>query len=142
MKQPKAILDSDILSAIMRGEPTVLGKAESYLCDYGRFTFSAITRYEILRGLKYRDARGQLHHFEARCRSPDILPFDDAVIQRAATIYADLRVRGKIIQDADIFIAATALEHGLVVVTNNENHFIRIPGLHVENWLKPATPMA
>ncbi|MGH9829139.1 MAG: hypothetical protein ACREDR_38460 [Blastocatellia bacterium] len=31
-------------------------------------------------------------------------------------------------------IAATALVHQLVVVTNNEAHFRRISGLNVENW--------
>ena len=37
---------------------------------------------------------------------------------------------------ADILIAASAMVHGLGVVTNNERHFQRISDLHVENWLK------
>jgi tRNA(fMet)-specific endonuclease VapC len=36
--------------------------------------------------------------------------------------------------DADIRIAATALKHNLVMVTENVNHFRRIPGLSIENW--------
>jgi len=36
--------------------------------------------------------------------------------------------------DADILIAATALEHGLVIATGNVTHFGRIPGLQVVNW--------
>jgi tRNA(fMet)-specific endonuclease VapC len=54
---------------------------------------------------------------------------------QAATIYADLHQRGTLIGDANILIAATSLEHGLVVVTNNERHYRRIAGIQLENWL-------
>jgi tRNA(fMet)-specific endonuclease VapC len=37
--------------------------------------------------------------------------------------------------DADILIAATGLEQGLVVITNNERHYHRIAGIQLENWL-------
>jgi len=63
------------------------------------------------------------------------LPLTDAIIIRAATIYADLHHRGALIGDADILIAATGLEHGLIVVRNNENHYQRISGIQLENWL-------
>ena len=52
----------------------------------------------------------------------------------AAAIYADLYKRGELIGDADILIAATSLVNGFGVATNNEDHFKRITGLHVENW--------
>ncbi len=55
--------------------------------------------------------------------------------QMAADIYADLRRKGELIGDADMLIAASALVHGLGVVTNNEEHFERIAGLYMENWL-------
>jgi tRNA(fMet)-specific endonuclease VapC len=50
---------------------------------------------------------------------------------------AELRRRGEPIGDADVLIAASALVHGLTVVTNNEGHFRRISGLDVENWFRP-----
>jgi antitoxin (DNA-binding transcriptional repressor) of toxin-antitoxin stability system len=43
-------------------------------------------------------------------------------------------LRGELIGDADILIAATALEHGLAIATGNIVHFERIPGLQVVNW--------
>jgi tRNA(fMet)-specific endonuclease VapC len=55
---------------------------------------------------------------------------------QAAGIYAELYQRGALIGDADILIAASAMVHGMALVTNNEEHFRRINGLHVENWLK------
>ncbi len=45
---------------------------------------------------------------------------------RASQIYADLYQQGKIIGDADILIAATAIESDLLLVTNNTAHFSRI----------------
>ena len=46
-----------------------------------------------------------------------------------------LEKKGKMIGDMDMFIAATALEEDLVVVTGNVEHFSRIDGLRVENWI-------
>ncbi len=40
------------------------------------------------------------------------------------------------IGDADILIAATAIENNLAIVTNNESHFNRITNLQVINWNK------
>ncbi len=36
----------------------------------------------------------------------------------------------------DLLIAGIALEHNLVMVTNNERHFSRIPNLIIDNWKK------
>jgi tRNA(fMet)-specific endonuclease VapC len=38
-----------------------------------------------------------------------------------------------LIGDVDLFIAATALQHGVTVLTNNRRHFERIPGLSIES---------
>lgn len=64
MALAEAVLDTDILSAIMRQHPVVLSKARPYLAEYGQFTLSIITRYEILRGLKARGASKQAMSLE------------------------------------------------------------------------------
>jgi tRNA(fMet)-specific endonuclease VapC len=137
MSQPVApvLLDTDILSAIMRQQPITLTYARTYLMAHHRLTFSIITRYEILRGLHTKNATTQLAAFDQLCSVSSILPLTDAITVRAATIYADLHQRGLLIGDADILIAATGLEHGLIVVTNNMHHYRRIPNLQLENWL-------
>jgi len=137
MPQPEALLDTDVLSAVMKGNPLALARAAEYLSEHGAFAFSIITRYEILRGLKAKEATTQVQAFDQLCGACRILPLTDGVAVRAAEIYGALRRRGEPIGDADILIAASALEHGLVVVTNNEDHFRRIPGLQVANWLRP-----
>jgi|SRR6266498_484990 len=130
-----ALLDTDILSALMRQHPTALARTRVYLTVHHRLTFSSITRYEILRGLYAKNATAQVATFDRLCDVSRILPLTDAIVVRAATIYANLHQRGTLIGDADILIAATGLEHGLVVVTNNENHYNRITGIQLENWL-------
>ena len=64
MSLPQLILDTDILSSLMRGNQQVVAKARAYLAQHGQLTFSIITRYEILRGLKAKDAKRQLGNFE------------------------------------------------------------------------------
>jgi tRNA(fMet)-specific endonuclease VapC len=111
-------------------------RARTYLQQHRRFTFSEITRYEVLRGLLSKGAVRQQQAFEQLCLSSTVLPLTADIVRQAAVIYADLYTRGELIGDADILIAATAMTHGLAVATNNEAHFRRIPGLVLENWLR------
>lgn len=133
-----ALLDTDTLSEVMKQrDPTVRRRAGEYLAAHGRFTFSIITRYEVLRGLKAKGATRQEADFERRCHRSDVLPLTDPIVVRAAEIYADLKRQGQLISDADILIAATALTHGLVLVTNNVAHFQRIADLKTLSWKSP-----
>lgn len=130
-----ALLDTDTLSEIIKGRDAATQRqAQEHLTRNRRFRFSIITRYEILRGLRAKDAFDQIRSFDAQCRNSDVLPLTDDIVTRAAEIYATLRKRGALIDDADILIAATALVHGLVLVTNNLSHFRRIEGLVTESW--------
>lgn len=51
-------------------------------------------------------------------------------------IKSDLKSKGKKIEDFDILITSIAMANNCIVVTNNDDHFSRIKGLQVENWLK------
>lgn len=110
-------------------------KARDYLLEHRRLTLSVITRYEIRRGLEARGAAVQVRAFDALCAMCDLLPLDDACATRAAGLYATLRSTGRLIPDADILIAATALEHKLALATGNHRHFQRIEALSLEDWL-------
>jgi tRNA(fMet)-specific endonuclease VapC len=63
-----------------------------------------------------------------------VLPITDEVVVTAADLYADLRRRGEPTGDADLLVAATALLHGLVLVTRNTAHFSPITGLALDDW--------
>lgn len=133
--EPKVLVDTDVLSALMRNNAQAVNRARTYLADHVRFTISLVTRFEILRGLKARRAVAQLAAFERFCTDNEILAIGDDVVVRAADIYADLYVRGQLVADADILIAATAVQHRLVLATNNVADFRRIAGLPIDNWL-------
>jgi len=132
----EVLLDTDTLSFFLRNEPKVMVEAGKYLKFHKGFTFSTISNFEILRGLKVKNAQRQITRFGLiRLQSREI-NLTDEIINRAADIYADLYKSGQLVGDADILIAATALENSLAVVTNNESHFNRISGLQVLNWNK------
>ena len=67
----QVVIDSDVLSDVLsesfRGDPAVVTRARTYLAEYGQLDISIITQYEILRGLKAKQATRQLERFEEFC---------------------------------------------------------------------------
>ncbi len=134
MPQPAVLLDIDILSELLKQHPLVLQRVRTYLAEHERLAFSIITRYELLRGLKAKQAQTQEAAFTLLCQASLILPLTDQVVDRAATLYGELHRQGALLPDADLLIAATALEAQRILVTNNLAHFQRVPHLVIETW--------
>ena len=135
MATPPALLDSDMLSEVMKGkDPQVLRHAREYLEEHGVFRFSIVTRYEVLRGLCAKNATRQIANFLDECRTSIVYPMTEEVVDRGAEIYGSLWRQGQLISEGDVLIAATALLQNLVLVTGNEEHFQRIEGLRLLNW--------
>jgi predicted nucleic acid-binding protein len=86
--EPKTLLDTDVLSGLMRQTPAVVDRARDYPADHSRLSISLITRFEILRGLKASGATTRLAAFDAFCAANEVLPVDESVVARAAEIYA------------------------------------------------------
>jgi tRNA(fMet)-specific endonuclease VapC len=63
-----------------------------------------------------------------------LLPFGIPEAEKAAEIRAILKSQGQPIGAYDVLIAATAIQHHLVMVTANQREFGQIPGLQIENW--------
>ena len=59
------------------------------------------------------------------------IPITEAVARVHADIWADVATRGEPIGAHDLWIAATAIAHGLGVATGNASDFERVPGLRV-----------
>jgi len=130
----KALLDTNIVSAFIRGDASVAKNARKYLQEHKRFTLSIITYYELMRGIKAIDSDKKSIMFQDFIRECSLIELDHFIAEKAAEIYDSLRRKGQLIEDADILIAATALVHDLIMVTGNIRHFERIPGLSMENW--------
>jgi predicted nucleic acid-binding protein len=69
-----SMLDTDILSEFLRGNPKVIVKVDEHLKEYGFISLSIITYYEILNGLLYKDAKKQLTRFEDFARLNKVIP--------------------------------------------------------------------
>ncbi len=133
MKQ--AILDSDTLSFYFKGNQKVIQKVDEYLLANGFVYLSVITYYEILNGLMFKDAHAQLQRFQSFVLLNSVLPINISTAQIGARVIADLRKANQMIGHNDVLIGSTAIEHDLTLVTNNFNHFSRIPGLSLDNWV-------
>ena len=66
-----------------------------------------------------------------------VLPITDAIFDRAADLWVTAQAKGRPQKDADLLIAATALEHGLMLVTGNTADYSWISGLTLEDWRQP-----
>lgn len=134
----QALVDTDILSEVLKAkDQLVLAKAQQYLAQYGRLAFSAITYYEVIRGIQATAATRQMATFQQLAAGADILAITVPVLQRAADLWVIAHKAGHPRADADLIIAATALEHGRTLVTGNTAHFAWIPNLVIEDWRQP-----
>lgn len=132
----RVLIDTDILSYYFKGNKTVIKNFEIYLQHYDLIEISIVTYYEILGGLLSKNALKQLSIFENFVIDNLVIPMTDASAKISAELYSTLRQSGKIVDDIDLLIAGIAIENDLILVTNNEGHFKRIPGLAIENWTK------
>jgi tRNA(fMet)-specific endonuclease VapC len=128
------LLDTDILSLFFRNHPQVVHCCNLYLQGYRQLSFSLITYYEILSGLKHRDAQKQLDKFLEFSQGNQILLLTEESVTISAKIYADLRKQGTPLDDIDLLIAGVAIANNLVLITHNQKHFSKIEGLELEDW--------
>jgi tRNA(fMet)-specific endonuclease VapC len=129
-----ALIDTDIISFFLRNNENVVNNFSKYLFEFERINFSIITYYEILSGLKFKDAQKQMLAFLKFSEYNSILPITKDSIEISADIYADLRNNGVLIDDIDILIAGIALANNLIFVTHNTSHFSRIESLEIQDW--------
>lgn len=121
------LLDTDTLSELSRGNATVAAQARAYLTAFGRFTISAITVFERLRGYRVAIRAGKPLHaqqqaFEALVRTCLVLPFDDAAANVAATIWSRSTRRAQK-NLGDLLIASIAVARRVPLVTRNRRDF-------------------
>ena len=128
------LLDTDILSLFFRNHPKVVENCNLYLQQYERLSISLITYYEILSGLKHRDAQKQLERFVAFSQLNQIIPLTEESVKASAEIYTDLRKKGTPVDDIDLLIAGVAISDDLVLITHNQKHFGKIKILELEDW--------
>lgn len=130
----RVLIDTDILSYYFKGDKEVIKNFELYLQHHDLIEISIITYYEILGGLLAKNALKQLSIFEDFVIDNLVIPMTDNSAKISAELYSTLRQSGKPVDDIDLLIAGIAIDNDLTLVTNNESHFNRIPGLKIDNW--------
>jgi tRNA(fMet)-specific endonuclease VapC len=132
----RALIDTDILTYFLKGDPEVIQNLNNYLDYYDVLEINLISYYEILSGLSAKNAFKQISIFEDFVSENIILPLTEKSVKISAEIYGTLRKSGNKLDDIDVLIAGIAIENDMTLITNNVKHFSRIPGLKIENWKK------
>jgi predicted nucleic acid-binding protein len=131
------LIDTSVLIASERGKislATLLATRREEDCF-----ISAITASELLHGvhrssdMAVRTRRSVLVNLVLD--SLPILPVDLSIARVHAQLWAELAQRGTPIGTHDLWLAASAVTHGLPIATLNVREFERVPGLKVEKWV-------
>jgi tRNA(fMet)-specific endonuclease VapC len=128
----KYLLDSDLVIDWLNGHQPTIRLVTPLVTD--GIGLSILTYAEIFEGIYgARNPRAEERAFRTFLRGLRVLPISRAVARRAGRIRRDLRARKlPVAQRAlDLFIAATALEHGLTLLTRNQKDYADIPGLRL-----------
>jgi tRNA(fMet)-specific endonuclease VapC len=129
------MLDTNICIYLIKRQPRkVIDKFQEIAL--GEIAISSVTVAEMMYGVaksQHQDKnKAALESFLAPL---EIVDFGFKAAQNYGIVRANLEKKGIPIGAYDLLIAAHALSLGLVLVTNNEREFQRIPHLIVENWV-------
>ena len=130
------MLDTNIcIYIIKKRPPRVLHKlTEMDISDVG---ISSITLSELEYGVEKSQFPQRNRIALLEFLSPvEIYNYDDLAAKEYGIIRAKLEKKGTIIGSLDMLIAAHAISMSLILITNNENEFKKVPKLKVGNWVK------
>jgi predicted nucleic acid-binding protein len=120
------LVDTDVLIWHLRGYP----QATRRLDELGALTLSTVSYLEVLQGMRNKAELLAVKKMLER-RSATLLPITETITLRATELMESLTLSHGL-QMGDALIAATALDHGLPVLTANVKHFGTVAGLTVE----------
>ncbi|MBW1921630.1 MAG: type II toxin-antitoxin system VapC family toxin [Deltaproteobacteria bacterium] len=125
----RMLIDTNIYSYALMGDESVI----ELLREADEIGFSVVSIGELLVGFKLggkeQKNRKELEQF---LDSPRVVvyPVDESTADFYAQILCNLRQIGKPVPTNDIWIAASAFQHGLKLLTR-DSHFQWIPGLYL-----------
>jgi tRNA(fMet)-specific endonuclease VapC len=129
------LLDTNICIHIRRRRPPEV-LARFHRLKPGEAAISVITYGELTYGVERSRFRDQAD--KQLMELVGLLPVLELPLpagQYYGAIRAALAVKGEMIGNNDLWIAAHARAAGLILVTNNEHEFRRVHGLKIQNWV-------
>lgn len=129
----KFLLDTDTCVYALKQNATVLQRLLAQKPE--DIAVSVITEAELRTGAAKSSAAAKTMRLVENFLGPiAILEFTSSDAATYAQVRAKLERAGTPIGPLDTFIAAQAVGRKLLLVSNNEREFRRVPGLHVLNW--------
>jgi tRNA(fMet)-specific endonuclease VapC len=131
---PAALLDTNAVSDLMRDNPQV----KSRLARHSDPVVTSVVVWgEIRYGLDRLPSGKKRADLETRALKIIVSLSREGITVQVAETYGQLKAtlegQGLNLDDNDLWIAATALTHGAVLVTRDKI-FSQVPGLQVEDW--------
>lgn len=119
------MIDTSILIDYFRKSDKANSRLIAHFRQYNQLYISSITEFEVYNGAT------ELHKqfWEGMLLRLTVLDFDGKAARQAAEIVRQLKTKRKTIDKPDLFIAATAIVHGLAFDTLNFKHFVYIDNL-------------
>lgn len=131
----KYLLDTNICIYLTKHQHPALTQRFAALAEH-EVAMSVITYGELQFGAQKSQQRAQvMQALERLSLAIPVLELAREVGQVYGEIRAHLQQLGQPIGNNDLWIAAHALHEQLILVTNNEKEFVRVPGLTLENWV-------
>jgi len=121
------LLDTSILIELFRSSDKEKTSFFKLISTEKDFAISIITHYEIFTGSNEK----QDSFWKDFLNTVDVLDFDIQASEEAVKIYKYLKKTTKMIDLADILIAATSISNNIPLATLNLNHFQRIKELKI-----------
>ncbi len=130
----KYMLDTNIVIYTIKNRPQVVKR--SFVAHYGQMCISTVTLMELINGAEKSAAPDRnLRDVEGFASRLDVLDYDSEAAAHSGELRAQLDKAGTPIGPYDQMIAGHARSRGLILVSNNEKEFARVPGLRIENWV-------
>lgn len=126
------LVDSDWVADYLKGRPNAVALLDR-LFPQG-LAISIVTFAEVYEGIYYgTDPKRNEHIFRRFLEGVAVHGISQPIARRFALIRGDLRAKGQLIPQPDLFIAATALHLKLTLLTRNAKDFQRIPDLKLHH---------
>ncbi len=126
----RLLLDTNIVIALFAGDAAIRQRLLEALEVFVPSVVIGELYYGAQRSARVSENLARIDEFVA---SNAVLPCDAETAQRYGDIKNQLRVKGRPIPENDIWIAAIAMQHQLILVSR-DRHFHEVDGLQVEAW--------